>query len=190
MNAYVKLVVLLCGALAVVAGIELSPVREAAAGRTLQMTQATATLDELEKEGLIWMREEEKLARDVYLAMYARYGTRVFSNIIESEQRHMDVVKRLLDKYGIDDPSSGKEPGEFTNPAFTAFYADCVARGGQSLAEAYNVGVSVEKADIADLQAQFLIEGLNVDIKRVYTNLLAASMQHLRAFQTQIERLQ
>ncbi len=185
-----KYLVLFCCALAIVTMVETLPVSQAAAATRLRLSQVPATLDDAEREGLVWMREEEKLARDVYLAMYALYGTRVFSNIIASEQRHMDAVKNLLDKYGIDDPAAGKKPGEFTNPAFVTLYLSLVQRGETSLVEAYNVGVQIEEMDIEDLEARLKTENLNLDIKRVYTNLLSASMQHLKAFQTQIDRLQ
>ncbi len=41
-------------------------------------------LSQAEVEGLIFMREEEKLARDVYIAMYALGYSRVFDNISKS----------------------------------------------------------------------------------------------------------
>jgi hypothetical protein len=181
---------LCCCLLAMVTLTELLAADEAAAAGRMRTFQVTAVLDEAEKEGLLWMREEEKLARDVYLAMYAIWGKQVFSNIIESEQRHMDAIKRLLDAYGIEDPAEGKNPGEFTNPAFEALYVQLVERGKQSLLEAFNVGVIIEETDIDDLELRLLTENLNPDITRVYTNLLRASKRHLEAFQTQIDRIQ
>ena len=53
------------------------------------MTQA-------EKDGLILMREEEKLARDVYLHSFDLYGVQIFSNISNAEQTHMDRILDLL----------------------------------------------------------------------------------------------
>ncbi len=64
-----------------------------------------------EEEGLLFMREEEKLARDVYLVLFDKWGLRVFENIAESEQRHMDAVLYLLGKYGLDDPA--RDPAFF-----------------------------------------------------------------------------
>lgn len=69
-----------------------------------------------EKEGLLYMREEEKLARDVYLFLGEKFNARAFLNIAESEQTHMAYVKVLLDKYGIPDPVGSNPRGVFTKP--------------------------------------------------------------------------
>lgn len=49
------------------------------------------------------MREEEKLARDVYLTFGEKWGLTLFTNIAKSEQTHTDAVKTLLDRYEIKD---------------------------------------------------------------------------------------
>jgi len=69
-----------------------------------------------EIEGLLFMREEEKLARDVYLTLYDQWNLSIFKNIAASESAHMDAILTLLERYGIDDPAAGKDVGEFTNP--------------------------------------------------------------------------
>lgn len=146
---------------------------------------AAVPLSAAEKADLLYMREEEKLARDVYTAFYARYGLRVFSNIAASEQAHMDAIGRLLARYNLSDPAAGKAPGVFTNPALQALYDDLIARGNQSLAEALRVGVLIEETDIADLQTS-LAHTTNADLRLVYTNLLRASRNHLAAFSRQL----
>ena len=45
----------------------------------------TGALTETDIAGLVFMREEEKLARDVYLTMSDRWGAPVFENIAASE---------------------------------------------------------------------------------------------------------
>ena len=42
------------------------------ANQSLVSTHPKEDLSELEIEGLVWMREEEKLARDVYRTLYKR----------------------------------------------------------------------------------------------------------------------
>jgi len=84
-----------------------------------------------EEAGLLFMHEEEKLARDVYLVLFAEWGLRVFENIAESEQRHMDAVLYLLGKYGLDDPAL--DPGFFLNPDLQDLYDALVAKGLPSL---------------------------------------------------------
>lgn len=135
-----------------------------------------------ETADLQYMREEEKLARDVYQALAAKWPTAtVFQRIAQSEQRHMDAVKVVLDRYGIADPAAGKGPGEFTNPELQKLYAQLVADGSRSLTDALAVGVAIEEADIADLE-QALAETGNADLERLFGNLLRGSQNHLQAF--------
>ena len=145
-------------------------------------TVRVVPLTEAEKAALIFMREEEKMARDVYLTLYAKYQLPVFNNIAKSEAQHMAAIKTLLDRYGVADPSAGKAIGEFTNPDLQALYNQLVAQGSQSLTEAYKVGVTIENVDIADLKTH-LAETSKADIKFVYNNLLRGSQNHLRSFQ-------
>ncbi|MFC1922927.1 DUF2202 domain-containing protein [Chloroflexota bacterium] len=137
-------------------------------------------LSEADKEALIFMREEEKLARDVYLAMYELWGMPIFQNISSSEQSHTEAVKTLLDGYNVPDPASDKL-GVFTNPDLQILYNDLVARGSHSLAEALRVGAAIEEIDILDLQER-LAQTDNPDIQHVFNNLLQGSNNHLRAF--------
>jgi len=133
-----------------------------------------------EAEALIYMREEEKLAHDVYLAFYNQWGMAIFQNIAASEQTHTTAVLSLLDRYGLSDPASS-QAGVFTNPDLQALYDQLVARGSQSLAEALQVGGLIEETDILDLQTR-LSQVDNLDIVQVFNNLLRGSTNHLRAF--------
>ncbi len=140
-----------------------------------------------EKEGLIKMREEEKLARDVYLALYDRWKLPVFYNISTSEDRHTLSIKRLLDKYGIKDPVKSDKRGKFTNPEFQKLYDELVAKGSKSLVDAITVGALIEELDIYDLE-KLMKDVDNRDIKMVYVNLTKGSRNHLRSFVYQLER--
>lgn len=137
--------------------------------------------------GLLFMREEEKVARDVYLTLYETWDVQVFSNIARSEQSHMDAAKTLLDRYGIADPAAGNGIGQFTDPDLQALYDDLSVQGQETLADALRVGALIEEVDIADL-----IEELEAvehsDIHQVYGQLLQGSENHLRAFVTNLER--
>lgn len=148
-----------------------------------QQTNLPAASGELSAEetaALLFMREEEKLAHDVYTALSAKWGLPVFANIAASEQTHTDAVKVLIERYGLQDPAS-PEPGVFTNPELQALYTELVARGSQSLAEAIKVGGAVEEIDILDLEKR-LAQTDNPDIQQVFNNLLQASKSHLNAF--------
>jgi hypothetical protein len=138
-------------------------------------------ISEEEKEGLIEMREEEKLARDVYLTLYNKWKLQIFKNIAKSEQTHTDSVKYLLDRYGIEDPVKSDEIGKFSNPKFEQLYKDLVEKGSKSEVDALMVGATIEDLDIADLE-HWLNKTDNEDIKFVYENLMKGSRNHLRAF--------
>lgn len=75
---------------------------------------AGITLNASEVDSVLFMVEEEKLARDVYLTLYDKWGLITFSNIARSEQRHVDAVKYIIEKYGLEDPTID-EIGVFKN---------------------------------------------------------------------------
>lgn len=172
------------GALGVALGgctVEGDPETPKQARSAASPTMSDATLTEAEQAGLLLMREEEKLARDLYVALEERYAHGVFGRIAQSEQRHMDAVARLLERYDVPDPAAGQPPGAFTAPEIQKLYDDLLARGSQSLVEALRVGALVEEVDIADLREQLEATDRD-DIRRVYDNLLRGSRNHLRAF--------
>lgn len=146
------------------------------------------TLTEQEKEDILHMREEEKLARDVYLTLYNKWKLRIFQNIAKSEQTHMDAVKLLIEKYGLKDPAEGKKIGEFSNPKFKDLYDQLVAEGSKSPLDALKVGAMIEELDIVDLQ-KCLSHTNKSDIRMVYENLMKGSRNHLRAFVSNIEKM-
>jgi len=142
---------------------------------------ATSTLSADEAAGLIFMREEEKLAHDVYVTLYQQYGLAIFNNISNSEATHMAALKTLLDRYGLLDPVTGNGVGEFENADLQALYAQLIAQGSQSLSAALKVGAAIEEIDILDLKAR-LATTTHSDIQQVYTSLLNGSYNHLRSF--------
>jgi hypothetical protein len=153
---------------------------------------AEGTLSEEEVDHILYIRQEEKLARDVYLALYDHYAqdpflARIFLNISNSEQRHMDAVKRLIDAYGLTDPVEDDTEGVFpdTDDDFTSLYVNLVAQGKIGYCEALNVGVDIETLDIEDLELA-LTEATSPAVIRVFTNLLNGSNNHLNAFESRI----
>ena len=147
----------------------------------------TSQLNESEIDWLLYMREEEKLARDVYLELYDMWGFPVFQNIATSEQKHTDAIENLLDKYGIDDPVNDEDVrGDFTNTELEEMYQDLIVKGSISVTDAFEVGVMIEKVDIADLE-DALTDSDNNNIERVYDNLLRGSNNHLIAFSSHLD---
>jgi hypothetical protein len=143
------------------------------------------TLTTSEIDGLRRMREEEKLAHDVYVALGETWGSRVFENIALSETTHMEAIKTLLDRHGIADPAAGQPVGVFTDPELQALHHDLVARGRTSLVNAFTVGALIEDLDISDLRERATD---TPDIALVYEDLEQGSENHLRAFVRNLER--
>ena len=155
---------------------------------TLQVRQLT-----VEQKAIIYeIYEEEKLARDVYRTLGDIYrDENTFANIQLSEQTHMDAVRNLCEKYGIE-IEVGDETGSFTiskmEEFYTTVYETFVEEETGSLLDALNVGIEIEKMDIADLGVALALEGMPKDVVKVFNNLISGSLNHLDAFTTAIER--
>jgi len=158
-------------------------------GRQAASEVASSNVEELtalEADNLTYMREEEKLARDVYLTMYDAWGLNIFSNIAASEQTHTDAVAEMLEKYKLPDPVVDDRVGIFVNQKLIDLYDTLLARGYQSSLEALYVGALIEEVDMVDLK-RAIEETDNEDIQQLYENLLSGSRNHLRAFVGLIE---
>jgi hypothetical protein len=140
-----------------------------------------------EIEGLVFMREEEKLARDVYITMFEKWEMKIFNNISKSEEKHTNAVKILLERYEIEDPVQTNDIGVFTNAELQDLYNSLVTSGNNSLLEALKVGAAIEEIDIIDLEEQINDIVKSEDILFVYNNLLKGSKNHLRAFTRNIK---
>lgn len=138
-------------------------------------------LNSTELTSLSVMREEEKLARDVYITLYNKWGVNIFTNISSSEQTHMDAILMLLNKYSLTDPVGSNAVGVFTNTTLQTLYNQLVAQGNASVLDAYKVGATIEDLDIFDLKTA-LISIDNQDIHLVYDMLTKGSRNHMRSF--------
>lgn len=143
------------------------------------------TLSDEERSGLVFMREEEKLARDVHSVLYDTWGIQIFSNIAQSEQTHTEAVRTILIKYNIADPVTDDPVGVFVNTGLQKLYIDLTAQGKISIEEALRVGALIEDLDIADLEKQ-IAQTDNDDITLVYEKLMRGSKNHLRSFVSQL----
>ncbi len=138
-------------------------------------------LNSTELTSLSFMREEEKLARDVYTTFYNKWGVNIFTNISGSEQTHMESVLLLLNKYSLTDPVGSNAVGVFSNATLQNLYTQLVTQGNISILDAYKVGATIEDLDIFDLKTA-LIDIDNQDIRLVYDNLKKGSRNHMRSF--------
>ena len=156
-------------------------------GDFLNTVSTTEELSDAQKEGLSFIIEEEKVARDVYLTLYTTWENRVFKNIAKAEQKHMDALEKLFSTYEVEAPLTLEDVGIFENAELQKLYDELVERGNTSLLDALEVGVVVEETDIADLE-RLLEAGVPSDFEHVYTSLLKGSNKHLDAFNQQISR--
>lgn len=138
---------------------------------------------EKEKAMVLRMREEEKMARDVYLAMNDKWDHQVFSHISESEIYHMSLMKIWVDKFNLDDPvtRNNDKRGVFTDQSLRNLYNELTASGLQTREAAFRAGAKLEEVDILDLKTA-LAETGNADLQSTYRYLIHASENHLRAF--------
>lgn len=150
---------------------------------------APSILSEQEKADLSFLREEEKLARDVYMYAYDKYQQNIFLNIgLDSEQNHMAAVLTLLNKYGLPDPAEGKAAGEFQNRTLQQLNDDLTAISDSSLIHALTVGAIIEDLDINDIKT-IASRTSKDDLLVVYDNLTCGSRNHLRSFVGQLNVL-
>jgi hypothetical protein len=153
---------------------------------------AQVAIDPLVAERLAFMREEEKLAHDVYASFAEMYeagtpGSNIFARIAESETRHTEAVLKLLVFYGLPDPA---QPGDglFLNLELQAQYNTLIAIGEQGKLEALGVGVLIEQKDLADLVDAIELSVAYPNIVQVYSSLLSGSENHLAAFLKALEK--
>lgn len=168
-------------------------------------------LDATEASHLTFMREEEKLARDVYLTFAGMYPSQgVFNNIATtSEQTHTDTMRDKLVQYNLPDPNpdtnnlpasigvfSGAEWGSY----FTGKFNDLTAWGSNSELDALYAGAFIEELDMHDIAdcPQIMVDngyndpcGLNYTdangLINAYSSLIDGSESHLRSYVGQIE---
>lgn len=149
---------------------------------------AMAALDSTEQADLLLMREEEKMAQDLYNQFYELWGASIFASIAESESRHTSSVLKLINTYGLSDPAAGKAAGDFTSTEIQSLYDSLLARGSVSEVAAVEAAIDVEVTDIADLENTIARTDESLII-RVYNNLLKGSRNHLSAFTARLDAL-
>ncbi|MEW6444598.1 MAG: DUF2202 domain-containing protein [Pseudomonadota bacterium] len=155
-------------------------------------------LSQGEMSDAMFMREEEKLARDVYTNLAAYWQARIgnaavvnlMGNISQSEQQHMDSMKSVLACYGLPDPVDTKEtPGIFIDNELAQLYATLIPKGQTSQLDALKIGALIEEVDIEDLGRAIGVSQ-QAYIDTVYANLACGSRNHLRSFAAQIASME
>ncbi len=150
------------------------------------VTPLSTDLSQEQTDKLLFLIEEEKLADDVYVNLYDKYGARVFDNISKSETRHGDALLALLEARNIEDPRSS-ENGVFKNADIQKLYDTLMEKGNKSAQDAYEVGKLIEETDIADIDKDLKLFGSDSsDVVTTLQNLRKGSENHLRAFSRQL----
>ncbi|WP_395627419.1 DUF2202 domain-containing protein [Daejeonella sp.] len=134
-----------------------------------------------ELASLSFIREEEKLAMDVYVTLYNKWSVKIFNNISQSESTHMSAVLMLLNKYNIKDPVGTNEIGKFENTQLKALYDQLVLEGNKNTLNAFLVGATIEDLDLYDIN-KALVYIDNQDMRYVYEMLAKGSRNHMRSF--------
>lgn len=151
-------------------------------GNGSQVLELTA----VEQQDLSYLREEEKLARDVYLYNKELYGLNIFGNISSSEQTHMDKVLELLELAGLEDPMKSNSIGEFNNAELAVLYTELTEQSSVSLVEALKVGALIEDLDIDDIE-KMITHTSNETVLTLYANLVCGSKNHIRSYTRNLE---
>lgn len=155
-------------------------------------------LNQEEIDEALFMREEEKLARDVYQDLAAYWQTQagsvpvvtIMGNIVKAENQHMESMKNVLTCYGLPDPINPSTPsGVFLDPELAQLYTTLMAQGKTSQDAALKVGGLIEEVDIEDLQRSIGISQ-QAYTDQVYAALMCGSRNHLRAFAGQLIKTQ
>jgi len=182
----------------------------ALAGKAAYASMDGVVVDYNEQTHLAFMREEEKLARDVYIRLSTMYPDHpIFGNIDDSEQRHTEAVRDMLVKYGLEDPNTNDNVGVYTGEDygwyFTEKFHELIERASISELEALYVGAFIEELDMMDINQcpRVIVETDNeindvtecgrvytdnADIDNLYASLLDGSDSHLVAYVRNIER--
>jgi hypothetical protein len=142
------------------------------------------------KSSLAYMYEEERLAKEVYLAIYQKQPIRQLSKIASnSETRHIEAVKDLAQKYGV--KTSLQQVGRYQNSHIQSLFNQLYHKGIRSKKDALEVGCIVEVTDINDLDryiSQAQRAGAD-DVLQTYDFLRKGSYNHYWAFDRGLKQL-
>ncbi|MCU0638206.1 MAG: DUF2202 domain-containing protein [Methanothrix sp.] len=151
-----------------------------AAGQVERAPAEASALSARERDGVLFIWEEEKAARDLYTSLYEANNLSIFQNLMRSEQSHMDQAKGVMDRYSLSVPGDD-EPGVFENQTLQTVHDDLLREGLGSDEDALLVAAEFEEISIIDLEAE-LAFAENEDVRVVYQGLLAGSLKHLRSY--------
>ena len=154
-----------------------------AAALSLTACAATPQVEVLSpqaKDAVLAALDDEYKAQSLYKVILDEHGdVRPFSNIINAEQHHSDMLVELLETYGVSVPENPYENG--TKASLTA---------PETLLEACQIGVVAEIENVALYDEKLLPAVADYsDITDIMLRLRNASQErHLPAFQRCVSR--
>lgn len=143
-------------------------------------TQPKVMLSTQQKNHIIQLYEEEKLAQNLYVQFYDKHGYKPFSHHSEAEARHMQAVADVLVQYELEVPENPE--GVFNNKEYQKAYNEWLPKGMADGKDALYIAAYIEEMDILDLMDAIAQIAETDDIKNMYEQLLAGSENHLRAY--------
>jgi hypothetical protein len=129
-------------------------------------------------DALRYIREEVKLARDLYKALAGIWQLDVFKKAVNSKQSLMDAVSYLLKQHGIDEPEEAA--CKYANADLRELYSYLIDQGKVSRNNAIDVTILIEQTVIADLN-DVILQTNEKDVQKVLTLLMKGSEKHLHA---------
>ncbi len=142
------------------------------------------------KNSLSYMYDEERLAKEVYLAIYQRQPVQQLTKIASNaEGRHIDAVKDMAQRYGVATPY--QQAGRYQHAHIQSLYNQLYRKGIRSQRDALEVGCTVEVVDVNDLK-KYIREAQNAnaqDVLEVYDFLLKGSYNHYWSFDKGLKQM-
>ncbi len=127
------------------------------------------------EEALAAAFEDEYKARAIYRAVLEAFGdVRPFVNIVESEERHIEALERLCERYGLEVPPD-PWPARISAP--------------ESLRAACEAAAEAERANSSLYERLMEAARDHVDVRETFRRLRRASQEnHLPAFERALDR--
>lgn len=133
-----------------------------------------------EAADILYISEEEKLGRDLYLMYFDIWGRRAFLNAAGSSQADIDSMNLLIERYGLEDPVKD-ERGMFTNASLQELYNEMVSSGSTTVWDALNSSIKFEEIQVKSLDDAMAATDKD-DLKFVYENIRHSSENNIQAF--------
>ena len=146
-------------------------------------------LSNFEKQGLVSLLETQKMHRDVYTWINDQFPSAVFTSLAESDGKYMELLSVKLDKYGIQNPTLDKLPGEFESHEVQNQYNEFVRLSFGDLKAMIENARVMEESMISLVRDQQLNLSGNDDLRQIYGDLIQESISQLNTLNDNMKGL-